>query len=98
MSNRWEQMDDARRARVIRIYRAFFVYGLTLAIVVGIPLSIFGLLLALVVGFWWVLFVGAGAFVCGMLSWLVGSIGTFGIAQTTAEIAAKRFLDDETER
>jgi pilus assembly protein TadC len=90
-------MDEGRRRRVIGVYRNLFVYGLLLAIF-GIAVALVGLLLALMAGFWWALWIGVGMFALGLLTWLIGSVGTFGIAQTQAEEAARRFLSDRDDQ
>ena len=94
---RWQRMDEGRRRRVIGLYRNLFVYGLLLAIF-GIPVALGGLLLALMAGFWWALWIGLGVFALGLLTWFVGNVGTFGIAASEAEEAAKRFWSDRDEQ
>ena len=94
---RWQRMDEGRRRRVIGLYRGLFVSGLLLAMF-GIVVALVGLLLALVAGTWWVLWIGLGVFAVGLLTWFVGSVGTFGIAQAQVEEAAKRFLTDRDEQ
>lgn len=95
--SRWERMDEGRRRRVVGFYRALFVYGLVLAMF-GIPIALAGLLLALLAGFWWALWVGLGVFALGLLTWFVGSVGTFGIAQSQVDEAVKRYLADREEQ
>lgn len=94
---RWQRMDESRRRRVIGLYRALWVWGSLLAIL-GVAVAVIGLVLALVVGFWWALWIGIGLFALGLLTWFVGSVGTFGIAQAQAEGAARRFLTDRDEQ
>ena len=94
---RWQRMDESRRRRVIGFYRALFVSGLLLAMI-GIVVAVVGLLLALVAGTWWVLWIGLGVFALGLLTWFVGSVGTFGIAQAQVDEAARHFLADRDEQ
>jgi len=71
------------------------LYGCGLILgTLGIVVTLIGLLLALVGDFWWALWIGLGVFALGLLTWFIGSLGAFGIAQSQVEDAAERFLRD----